>query len=350
MTTRREFLTRTAAACILAPSVTAHAAARKTVQTVLGPIDAAKLGFTLPHEHLCASSAGFWQVWPEYFGGRKKFVEKAVAKLKAARAEGVTTIVDLTTADLGRDIRLMEEVSRKSGMQIVACTGHWLHPSVSMDARSVEELADFFHKEIEHGIEGTKIKAGVIKVATETATPQDPGTLFDDKLLRAAARVSKATGIPIETHTHALNRDGLKQAEIFESEGLQPARVSLGHSDESDDLDYLTGLLKRGYRIGMDHMMYGIPAGAKLPWQKRADCIKTLIDAGFAGQLLLSNDWMFGISVAPTGTQDALEKINPDGLLFNTRKVLPYLQQQGVTAQLIRQMTVDNPRRFFAGV
>src|SRR3954471_13901599 len=129
-TNRREFLAQTAAGAVavLPASLACASPVRRAggmVQTVLGPVDASKLGFTLPHEHLCASSAGFWQVWPEYFGGRAPFIAKVVDKLKAARAEGVTTIVDLTTADLGRNIRLMEEVSRKSGMQIIACTGHW---------------------------------------------------------------------------------------------------------------------------------------------------------------------------------------------------------------------------------
>ena len=37
------------------------AAPRKTtVQTVLGPIDTSKLGFTLSHEHIAASSASFY--------------------------------------------------------------------------------------------------------------------------------------------------------------------------------------------------------------------------------------------------------------------------------------------------
>jgi predicted metal-dependent phosphotriesterase family hydrolase len=44
---------------------------------------------------------------------------------------------------------------------------------------------------------------------------------------------------------------------------------------------------------------------------------------------------------------EAKEKENPDGLLFNTRKTIPYLKQIGVTDQAIRTITVDNPRHFF---
>ena len=351
MATRREFLLQSVAACIgTATSVHALSHARRTagaVQTVRGPLAASKLGFTLPHEHICVSSAGFWQMWPEFFGGRASFIDRVVDKLKAAKREGVETIVDVTPADVGRDVRLLEEVSRKSGVHIVCCTGHWLYPSLSMEARTVEELTDFFVLEIERGIEGTDIKAGVIKVATD----QEGITPFLEKALRAAARASKATGIPVTTHTYAVGRGGEKQAEIFEAEGLDSANVCLGHCDESNDLDYLTGLARRGYTVGMDHLTRGAsPAQAQvLSWQQRAECVANLIEAGFAERIFLSNDWFFGASMAVTGAMQTMDALNPDGILFDTRKTIPYLRQLGVTDQQIRTITVENPRRFFAG-
>jgi phosphotriesterase-related protein len=364
METRREFLAQMAGAGVVvataraasvsdtnAPAQTAPIQRnRGIVQTVQGPIDASKLGFTLPHEHICVSSPGFWGAWPEFFGGRANFVNRVVDKLKTAKAEGVDTIVDVTPIDVGRNIRLLEEVSRKSGVNIVACTGHWLAPSLSMQARSTQELAEFFVLEIERGIEGTDIKPGVIKVATD----HEGVTPFLEKALRAAARASKATGMPITTHTYAADRIAEKQADIFETEGLNPAGVCLGHCDDSDDMGYLTGLVKRGYTIGMDHLTWGtdeaIAANAKaLSWQQRARCVKSLIDAGYGKKLFLSNDWYFGISIAGTGAMEAMDKRNPDGMLFNTRKTIPYLRQLGVTEQAIRTITVENPRHFFGG-
>ena len=164
-------------------------------------------------------------------------------------------------------------------------------------------------------------------------------TPAEDKVFKAAARASKATGIPIETHTNSRRRAGEKQAEIFEAEGVSPARVSLGHSDDTDDMNYLIGLAKRGYTLGMDHTFWGMAPGATLPWQKRADCIKQLMDAGFVDKMFLSNDWVHG--------DVEREKVNPDGLLFTIRKTIPYLKQIGVSDHSIRTMTVENPRRFF---
>jgi predicted metal-dependent phosphotriesterase family hydrolase len=40
----------------------------------------------------------------------------------------------------------------------------------------------------------------------------------------------------------------------------------------------------------------------------------------------------------------------PDGMLFNTRKLIPYLKQIGVSDQEIDIITVDNPRRFFSRI
>jgi phosphotriesterase-related protein len=354
MESRREFVARAAGAAVAmagAPIALrlgqVHAGTvAQTIQTVRGPIDASQLGVTLPHEHAVAASAGFVQTWPEFFGGRAQFIVRVVDRLKALKDAGVDTIVDVTPIDVGRDIRLLEAVSRKSGMQIVACTGHWLNPSLSMSARTADELAEFFVLEIQRGIEGTDSKPGIIKVATD----REGATPFLEKALRGAAKASKATGIPVTTHSYAQGRGGEQQAEIFESEGLSPARVCIGHSDESNDLGYLTGLAKRGYTLGMDHF----PTGTRgieglLTWQQRAETVKQLVDAGFVERIFLSNDWYFGVSIAPTGSMALLDKANPDGMLFLHRKAIPYLKQLGVTEQQIRTMTVDNPRRFLAG-
>src|SRR5436190_10635840 len=217
---------------------------RSTANTVLGPIDTSKLGFTLSHEHIIASSSGVWQAWPELFGGHAKFIATASDQLKRARDEGVDTIIDCTTIDLGRDIRMMEEVSRRSGLQVIASTGHWLDPSNSMRSRTIEELTDFFVREATVGIEGTDVKAGIIKVANGNMIDA-----FGEKVLRAASRASRMTGLPITTHSPGAARIGEKQAVIFEEEGVSPSKVCIGHSDNSP-ADYQLGLAKRGYYLG----------------------------------------------------------------------------------------------------
>lgn len=341
MLTRREFFMRTTAGVLAAqsfqiahaPEATANTdeprvARAGVVQTVLGPIDASKLGFTLTHEHVGSGSE-------KIFSSRASSVADAVDKLKEARDAGINTVVDVTTFDIERDIRYREEISRKSGMQIVAATGQHFFAPESLNARTLEEITELFIREIEQGIEDTDIKAGVIKVAARS----DIMTPAEEKVFRAAARASKATGVPIETHSNSRRRAGEKQAEIFEAEGVTPARVSLGHSDDTDDMSYLIGLAKRGYTLGMDHTFWGLKPGATLPWQTRADCIKQLMDAGFLDKIFLSNDWVHG--------DVEREKVNPDGMLFTIRKTIPYLKKIGVSQRQIHTITVENPKHFF---
>ena len=356
MLTRRAAIGGTivaATAAMAGPVVAGRLAssARDRVQTVLGPISGAAMGFTAPHEHILASSTGFMRLWPEQFGGREHFIGSAVERMKAARAAGIDTIVDCTTADLGRDVRLMQDVSRRSGVQIVAATGHWLTPTPSFEARSADELAEFFTLEITRGIEDTGVRPGVIKAASEG----DKMTPFQENVFRAAARASRRTGIPVTTHSDARRRGGERQAAIFEQEGLDPRMVCIGHSDESAEFDYLAGLARRGYTLGIDHLFYGLSAmgggtEGSPSWQGRVEMIRRLIDAGFNDRLFLANDWFFALTIAPTGSNEALAERNPDGNLFNMRRTIPRLLELGVTPEQVRMITVANPRTFFARV
>ena len=349
MITRREFLLQTTAAGAVAAASSRIANAARAnaskeqskvatadvVETVLGPLNVSKLGFTLCHEHVCF-------IPREDLPDRTVAAASMVDKLKEAKAAGVDTIIDLTPADAWRDVRFGQEVARRSGMQIVVCTGFRFAPE-SYKVQTVEQIAESYIREIEQGIEDTGIKAGVIKAAGVSAAL----TPAEEKGFKAAALASKTTGVPIETHTDAGNRGGETQAAILEGEGVSPARVSLGHSDDTKDVNYLIGLAKRGYTIGIDHVFWGATKPAKgdpeyvpylreIPWQKRAGYVKQLIDAGFGDKIFLSNDWEL-----------ERETFNPDGFLFNTRKTIPYLKQLGVSQRQIQAITVDNPKRFF---
>jgi phosphotriesterase-related protein len=230
----------------------------------------------------------------------------------------------------------------------VLATGFWvtIPRSIVMGA-TPDQLAKAFIREIEVGIEGTGIKAGIIKVATDLENLVDgklnPG---NELVLRAAARASKHTGVPISTHTAARARLGDLQLEIFEEEGIDPRTLYIGHSNDTDDMDYLLGLLRKGCILGMDRYPGGRTGG--LNWENRTQVVKQLIDQGFAGQLALSHD--FGGWRPATVEQIEMRKAyNPDGYCFIIRKVLPRLRELGVREEDIRTMTVDVPRRFIGG-
>ena len=138
-----------------------------TIQSATGAIDTNDLGFTLMHEHVRVGWGAMYQQYPEMFD-RQHEISRAVSRLKDAKAAGVTSIVDLTPIDLGRDASLIAEASRQSGVQIIVATGIYYtsHPFHFM-MREDREMEELFVRDITVGISTTGVRAGVIKCATE---------------------------------------------------------------------------------------------------------------------------------------------------------------------------------------
>ena len=313
------------------------------VNTVLGPVDSADLGFTLSHEHLGTNAAGIRQTYPEFFD-REGVKEQAIAELTEAYHEGVRTILDVSTIDLGRDVLLMEEVSRASGVQIVAATGSHLAVPRPFGDVSPDVIASLYVRELEEGIEGTGIKAGIIKVASDRGGITPP----QEVVLRAAGRTSNQTGARISTHTWSPERIGEQQVRILKEEGVDMNLVYVGHSNDDTDMDYLLGLLDEGVWLGLDRYPGGRTPGTP-DWEGRTEVVKKLIDAGHTNRIMLSHD--YSVPKARHGAEVQAERrsANPDGYLFITRHVLPRLKELGASDQDIQQIMVENPRRFFEG-
>ena len=132
----------------------------------IGPAETANLGFTLSHEHLATNAAGILRTFPELID-RPGIIEEAKSTLKEASDEGLRTIIDVSTIDLGRDVEMMKEVSQATGVQIIAATGNHLAVPRPFIDLAPEVIAYLFVREIEQGIEGTRIKTGIIKVAID---------------------------------------------------------------------------------------------------------------------------------------------------------------------------------------
>ncbi|MCH8206760.1 MAG: phosphotriesterase-related protein [Chloroflexi bacterium] len=314
-----------------------------TINSALGPLDTADLGVTLSHEHVLVTSAGIGHVYPEFID-RQATIANGVAQLKEAYTEGLRTIVDVTTIDLGRDIGLIEQVSSESGVQIICATGTWLDIPRAFWTATPDAIAELYVREIQEGIEGTDIKAGIIKVANDVdgVTPQG------ELILRAAAQAQKATGVPISTHTWAPGRVGEQQVRIFEEEGVDLDRVYVGHSNDTTDTGYLIGLLEKGVWIGLDRFPGGTREGTP-DWRGRTETAKKLIDAGYGHRIMMGHDWATTVTVANRELSESRRQANPDGYLFISRNVLPMLKELGATEDVVNQIMVDNPRRFFEG-
>jgi len=313
------------------------------INSVLGPIDTDTLGYTLPHEHVLVSSAGIGFTYPEFID-RETTLNLGGEQLASAYEGGVRTIVDLSTLDLGRDVRLLQEVSQRSGVNVIVATGTWRDiPRVFWSA-SPDDVASLYVREILEGIEGTDIRAGIIKVANDQGGVTPEGEV----ILRAAARAQRCTGVPISTHTWAPERVGEQQVKIFEEEGVDLNRVYIGHSNDTADLDYLVGLLEKGVWLGLDRYP-GPKEGVTPDWQARTALAKKLIDLGYGDRIMLSHDWAVTLGIVSVDMQQERKDNNPHGYLFIKRVVEPRLLDLGVSPEMITRITESNPRRFFEG-
>ena len=304
------------------------------INAVAGLVDTADLGFTLMHEHIVVMSPGVeanFRVWD-----RQAEMEKAVARVRDVMGRGVKTLVDLTPGDW-RDIPFVQEVVRRTGMQVIVATGIYYDVPRYFRSRSADHAAELFIKDIREGIADTGVRASIIKCAADEAGIDDQV----EKMLRASARAHRATGVPISTHTHAASQVGLKQQDVFESEGVDLSRVITGHSGDSEDIDYLTRLMDRGSYIGMDR--FGLDM--ILPTEKRVATIARLCEMGYARKMVLSHDascyfdWYDADLVRQTAPNWHFNHIPDD--------VIPALRAAGVSEAQVRQMTVGNPRAIF---
>ncbi len=308
-----------------------------TVETALGPIPAEQIGVTLSHEHVLVGMGEDNKHYPWRFDWDATRAN-AIAELSEAKAGGVDTIIDLTTPDLGRDVRYIADVSRASGMQVVVATGIWRDVPRSFWAREYDEIADIFVREIEVGIEDTGIKAGVIKVANDAGGVTPEG----ERIIRGAARTLKRTGCPISTHHWAPEQVGRRQVELFLLEKAPMDRIAIGHSADSTDIGYLESLLHQGVWLSMDRY----PGGAGRPtWQQRNETVKALIDRGWANRLMLGHDY----APAPVLAGKSYPPMQPTRYLHVSQVAIPGLKSLGVDEATIQMMMVENPRKFLSG-
>jgi phosphotriesterase-related protein len=309
-----------------------------TVETVLGPIEASRLGNVLSHEHVLVGMGEDNHHYPWLFDWDQTRTN-AIRELTEAKQGGINTVIDLTTPDLGRDVEFVREVSRASGMNVIAATGIWRDVPRSFWTRDIEDIAAIFVREIEVGIGDSGIKAGCIKVANDMGGVTPEG----ERILRGAARACKRTGCPISTHHWAPEEVGRRQVEVFQEEGVPMDRVAIGHSADTTDVDYLEDLLRTGVYLSMDRY----PGAAGRPnWEQRNATVKALIDRGWAERLMLGHDYA---PMPVLRDREAPAASGPTRYLFVSTVAVPALIAQGVAEATIDLMLREVPRRFLCG-
>jgi phosphotriesterase-related protein len=312
-----------------------------TVETVNGPVDADQLGRTLIHEHFRTTDEAARVQFPHMYDEDAEW-DAALADANAVKEHGIETVVEPSAMFLQRDAAFSKRVADEAGIQIVLATGIYTYdhlPQPFMN-RDEDALAEIFVHDIEQGIQGTEIKAAFLKCAADA-----PGvTPSVEKVHRACARASIRTGRPIMAHSHPSSGTGLEQMRIFEEEGVDPAKVQIAHTGDTDDLDYIEKLLERGPWIGMDR--YGLDIF--LTTDKRNATVLALLEKGHADRMFLSQDWCSTIDWFPPEIQQHLKENEvPDwSMTFLFEKVIPTLKEGGMTDEQLDQMMVENPKRW----
>jgi phosphotriesterase-related protein len=321
------------------------------VETVRGPVDTAELGRTYMHEHIFVLTPDVQQNYPDEWGSEDDRVADAVQKLKAAAAQGTRTFVDPTVIGLGRYIPRIKRIAEQvPELNIIVATGCYTYDSVpfffhfrgpaigeALGIDMPDPMADMFVKDITEGIAGTGVKAAFLKCAID-----EHGMTKDvARIMRAVGRAHRQTGAPITVHTHPASQTGLEVKKLLcDEEGVDPARVVLGHSGDSTDADHLSQLADLGFILGMDR--FGIHAGTT--FENRCDVVVELCRRGYAEQMVLSHDAACYIDWIDPNIIAAMDQWH---YLHIHDDVLPYLRDHGVTEEQIDTMLVANPRRYF---
>lgn len=299
------------------------------VMTVLGPVAAATLGVTLPHEHV------FIDLLREYRGnGLLNDEALAQRELEAFRAAGGSTLVDCTSEGLGRDPLALRRASRASGVNIVMGSGFYRRPYLDealVDSLSVDVLADRIVRDLDVGVGETGVRAGIIGEIGCDRSISAP----EERVFRAAARAHRRTGVAITTHA-ARWPVGLAQLDLLAEERVDPGRVIVGHCDMVPDPAYHAALARRGAFVQFDTIQ------GENAWDtdRRLRWIRALLDAGHERQVLLSHDVCLRTDLSTYGGP---------GYTYLLVRFRELLISAGLTEATLTTLLVDNPRRALTG-
>jgi len=285
------------------------------VMTVLGEIPANKLGITSPHEHIfidmkkcvtppadapavfyervtpCNRPETFLDPYGIWDNAVLDELPKAIDEVTDFKRWGGQTIIDCTLDEIGRDPLAMAEISRQTGVNIILGCGHYYqkaHPDYIHTATE-DSLAQEMLRDLTVGIGDTGIKAGIIgEIGTSAIVSED-----EKKVLRAAGMASAQTGRAIHVHTDLYTEKGHEIIRILTGEGTTPEKICIDHVDVWLRPDYIRALLDQGVYVEFDNFgkEFYVSESRRFAYDlERIKVLKALMDEGWQGKILISND------------------------------------------------------------
>lgn len=265
---------------------------------------------------------------------------QVVPYLKHVKQLGCQTLVECTGAYFGRDVRLLQQLTQRSGVQIITNTGYYGAANDRYVPRhayqeSAETIARRWIAEFEQGIDDTGVRPGFIKIALDDG----PVSAIDAKLVRAAALTHRATGLIIACHTGDNAKGAQTALAILKEEGVAPAAWIWTHANKVESIETLLPAARAGAWISLDGVRApdtASPADTGI-FERHLRYLKQLKERGLLSQVLVSHD---GNSFPSGGP------IRPYEAIFTA--LLPRLAKEGFTLSDIQQLTTHNPARAFA--
>jgi len=331
--------------------------------SVTGLVAPDDLGYTLPHEHLFATTA---YAFPPQ--GEEALLPITIERLGAIRADlmtslenitldetcdqagevakardaGIRTIVELTPPCLGRDPERMAAVSRATGVNVVCGGTYYLRLQQRPETRehvagsSIDALAAEMVSELTEGIGETGIRAGVLG-EVGLWSPPHPDEL---KVLEAAVIAQRETGAPLWVHlmTVPVARDALA---LFDRCEPLWDRVVFCHMDfDVRDLTWHEAALERGITVEFDFFgstWWPVDHYLHCPTDpQRLTILHGFAERGYASQLLASHD---------VCTRVQLTRWGGFGYAYLPTVGPRLLDQLGVDRGLLDHLLLENPRR-----
>ena len=347
------------------------------VQTVLGPIEAADLGVTLPHEH-CLFDLSMWfrepsrsserfrayqpvtlenLGWVRYhpYNNRDNWVmldeEIAIEEIARYRRFGGVSLVDMSNYGLGRDPEALARISRATGLNIIMGSGYYLEPMWPAGLTQ-DKMVESIVRDITVGADGTGIRSGLIgEIGIERFGPDQPMTEGYLMALRATAEAQKATGAPVNIHPGHSPDSPLEIIEYLEKHGADVTRVAISHIDRTVfDHGMRVELAKTGCYLEYDmfsfegwHQVRHVlseqnPIPVEVPNDAgRVAEIVALVNDGYIGQILISHDHC---------SKHRLMRWGGPGYAHILENIVPLLRDRGLTEEQVRTLIVGNPKRF----
>ncbi|MCC4248674.1 MULTISPECIES: hypothetical protein [Microbacterium] len=327
------------------------------IQTVLGPVEPAQLGPTSTNEHLLADSRhlrrplrdGEWwdgDVRPDNLGDLRwnwlasadnlhlDSTEAAVDELELAHADGLRAVVEATSIGMGPDPSRLPDISRRSGMHVIAAFGSYIDKTLpeSWKQRSDDDMRGVFSRALSESIPGSTVRAGLLGLMGTSADI----TIAEERALRAAASAAAEAGCAVSIRLDAAARRGPEVAAILTSEGLDPRRILFCNIDKVLDATYVHDVVDTGavveFAFGSEN--YFADGARDATDGERLAFLLDLCEERPDARITMSTSvW----------TKGQLARNGGMGYGHVVRRIVPVLERAGMPSSRIERMLVTEP-------